>query len=191
MSRPLTSGMSAAVGADQVAPAFLCDLDFSSATVRVWSGKGNFVWSGVGTYTGVGDYGGISQVEESKKVSANGVELSLSGIPSIMISHALNDTYRGRSVKIWMALFNVTTSVMIADPVQVFAGRMDTLRIADNGSTSTILINCESRLIDLERPRERRYTDEDLQEAYPGDLGLHYVAGLQGVEIFWGRVSKK
>jgi hypothetical protein len=68
---------------------------------------------------------------------------------------------------------------------------MDTMQITDAGETSQVRIACESRLIDLQRARERRFTDEDQQELYPGDLGLEYVAGLQEREIAWGKEAPK
>lgn len=186
MSRDLTDSMQAAVAAQNVAPAFLCTMAFASGFLRVWSGMGDIVWNG-DLYTGVGIYGGVSKIEETKKVSANGLQLSLTGIPSAMVSIALNEHYRGRRVYLWLALFDPVTGAMIASPTRVFSGRMDTMKIADNGSTSDIVISCESRLIDLERPRERRFTHEDQQALFPGDKGLEYVAGLQNKEVFWGR----
>lgn len=186
MSRGLTDSMRAAVAAQNVSPAFLCTMAFASGFLRVWTGVGDLVWNG-DLYTGAGIYGGVSEVEETKKTSANGLQLSLTGIPSAMVSIALNENYRGRRVFLWLALFDPVTGAMIADPTRVFAGRMDTMKISDNGSTSTITMTCESRLIDLERPRERRFTAEDQKALYPDDRGLDNVAGLQNKEVFWGR----
>jgi len=186
MSRTLSLAVAAACAAQQVAPAYLVELVFDSAPLRLWSGRGNITWSGK-TFVGTGTLGGISEIEETAKIAANGIELSLSGIPSASISLALTEPYRGRRAYVWLAFFNITTGTMIANPVPVFAGRMDTMRVKDSGETSTIALSCESKLIDLERPRERRYTHEDQQDLFPGDLGLEFVAGLQEKELFWGR----
>lgn len=86
-----------------------------------------------------------------------------------------------------MALFDTATAAMLNDPIPVFAGRMDTMRLQDTGETTTVTVSCESRLIDLERARERRYTDEDQKELYPDDRGFEYVADLQDKEVLWGR----
>jgi hypothetical protein len=48
-------------------------------------------------------------------------------------------------------------------------------------------LTAESRLIDLERSRERRYTSEDQKIDYPNDKGLEFIADLQDKEIVWGR----
>jgi hypothetical protein len=63
------------------------------------------------------------------------------------------------------------------------------MTIQDTGETSVLTITAESRLIDMNRARERRFTDADQQQLYPGDLGLQYVAGLQDKEFPWGRVD--
>jgi hypothetical protein len=191
MARNLTELVRQAVGAKRLAPAFLCRMDFASGPLRVWSGAGDLEWNG-DTFTGVGSYGGVSAVEETKKASANGIELSLSGVPSNLVNLAMADHYRGRRIRLWMALFDTDGGgqfAMMDNPIQIFGGRMDTMRISDSGDTSRIVVSCESRLIDMERPRERRYADADQQELYPGDRGFEYVASLADKEVLWGRTS--
>ena len=184
--RNLSEIMEAAVAAQHVIPAFICTLDFASGFLRVWSGTEDLVWDGL-LYTGLGGFGGISEVEETKKATANGIQLSLNGVPAAMVSIAMQEHYRGRKMFLWLALFDTATGEMLPNPTRIFAGRMDTMKIRDNGTTSTIVLTCESRLIDLERARERRYTHEDQQALYPGDKGLANVAALQNKEVFWGR----
>jgi hypothetical protein len=167
-------------------------MDFASGPLRVWSGAGDLEWNG-DTFTGVGSYGGVSAVEETKKASANGIELSLSGIPSDLIGRAMTDDYRNRRVWLWLALFGTGGDgqfAMMDDPMQIFGGRMDTMRVSDSGDTSEIVVSCESRLIDMDRPRERRYTDADQKELYPGDRGCEFVAAASEKNIFWGREAK-
>ena len=47
----------------------------------------------------------------------------------------------------------------------------------------------ESRLIDLERARDWRYTSENQKSLYPNDKGLDFVVDLQDMPIAWGRSS--
>jgi hypothetical protein len=35
-------------------------------------------------------------------------------------------------------------------------------------------------------PANRRYTQEDQQRDYPGDLGFQFVNSIQESQIFWG-----
>jgi hypothetical protein len=71
--------------------------------------------------------------------------------------------------------------------VEVFSGYMDTMDIQESGDTCTIQLAVENRLIELERPRIRRLTNEDQQSRFPGDLGLEFVEAIQEREIYWGR----
>lgn len=75
---------------------------------------------------------------------------------------------------------------LVADPYQLDGGRLDFTVIEDAGDTCTIAAQYESRLVDLERPRERRYTAEDQKIDYPADLGFDYVPSLQETELIWG-----
>jgi hypothetical protein len=76
---------------------------------------------------------------------------------------------------------------LITDPYLAFEGRLDTSDITDAGESSRIALQYESRLIDLDRARERRYTSEDQQLSYPGDLGFDFVPTIQDMPLFWGR----
>lgn len=183
MSRDITAGMQTEVAAAALSPILLAEMDFSGGFVRVWSGLGDLSWNGY-TWTGVGDLAGVSQIAESTDFKANGVQLQLSGIPSAMISVALGEKYQGRPCNIYFGAMDDSGAV-VADPFLLFGGSMDTMTISESGETSTIAVSVESRAIDLKRSRERRYTHEDQQIDYPGDLGFEYVAGLQDKDVIW------
>ena len=76
---------------------------------------------------------------------------------------------------------------VVSDPYAIFKGQMDTMSISDSGETAIITVRAESRLIDLDRSRERRYTSEDLKIDFPDDKGLEYIDDLQDKQITWGR----
>lgn len=216
--RSVSLGFAAAVEADVVAPAILVEGLFDSGAVRLWSGIGELTWNGH-TWTGAGNLLAIGTIAEKGSVEAIGTTVTLSGIPSELVSLALAEPYQGRLVKIYLALFTtgaaadyvyltetdgdymttrtgdrlyVTTvnggaaGTIIADPDERFTGRADVMALSDDGQTATITLSVESRLIDLQRPRSRRYTHDDQQIYYPADLGLQYVADLQDKEFTWG-----
>lgn len=187
MSRGLTTAYKSAAAAGNVTPALLAHFDFSGGIVRLWSGSGDLSWGG-NTYTGLGDLTQVEPVQETNEVRANGLNFRLNGIPSAMVARILAENYRGRACKLWLALFN-TSGAIIADPLLLFSGRMDQCLVEDSGTTASITVSAESRLVDLQRSRERRYTDEDQQSLFSGDLGLEFVAGLQDREILWGAGS--
>jgi hypothetical protein len=64
---------------------------------------------------------------------------------------------------------------------------MDVMTIQEDGQSATITINVENVLIDLQRPRVRKYTNEEQLARYPNDKSLEMVASLQEKDIAWGR----
>jgi len=185
MARQLTTALEAATLAPVVRPALLVGLDFASGPLRLWSGIGKLTWAG-NDYLGAGQLLAVAPATETQGLSAEGATLALSGIPAELLSIALAEAYQGRSAKVWLAAFDLS-GALVADPYLIFDGRMDVMTIDEAGETSTISVTAESRLIDLERPRERRYTDEDQRIEYPDDAGCEFVAGLADAEITWGR----
>ncbi|MCF6265227.1 MAG: hypothetical protein L3J57_01625 [Desulfuromusa sp.] len=182
MSRDLTAEMTTATAAKNVAPFALVEMAFDSDYLRLWSGIGTLNWNSV-DWLGAGDLGKISAIKETETMRAEGLILELSAIPSENIALALTEPYQGRIVKVWLGALDGQT--IINAPKQIFAGRMDVMEIEESGDLSTISVSVESRIIDLLKSRERRYTHEDQQIDYPGDLGLEFVASLQNKEIEW------
>jgi hypothetical protein len=185
MSRDLTSAVQAELLKMKVKPVIFVEAVFTSGTLRVWSGIGTISWNGQ-TWTGVGNLGGISPISEGTEPHADGIELSLSGIPSDLVTKALGECRPNAPVKLWFGFLDEAEAV-IADPYQSFGGRMDVPSVEEGGETSTIKLRVENRLVDLGKARERRYTHEDQQIDYPGDLGFEYVAGLQEWNGVWGK----
>lgn len=185
MSRDITAGVSSAISDTQVRPALLWYGEFTSGNAYLWTGLGNLSWNSI-TWSGAGTLLGISNIEESSEIKASGINVTLSGVPSSLISLALGDVRQGYECAVYMAFFD-TNNAIISDPVLVFEGRLDTASIVEDGETSTVSITYESRLIDLQRAREIRYTDEEQQRLFTGDVGLQYVASLQDSQITWGK----
>lgn len=183
MARNLPTGYAALTEADVFYPVMLIELDWSSGAVRAWTGYGEISWGG-NTYYGVGDFGSVSPIGESNNLGANGVTLTLSGVPSDAIAEALTNDSQGRSGKIWIASLN-RAGTFQADPYLIFDGLIDVTGIDDSGDTATISVSLEKELIDR-RVQSRRSTHEDQQIDYPGDLFFEYVAGLQNKVLAWG-----
>ena len=183
MARDLSTAMAGAVTAPLAQLALLAEFDFASGTVRFWTGYGQQTWSGV-VWTGSGDLGAVSPIDETTTVGAASLSFTLSGVPSDLIALSLGDAYRQKKCKLWLAAVN--GAGVIQGAYQIFGGRMDVMKIADNGTTSTITLTAENQLIDLGRARDLRYTDEEQQRLFPGDRGLEYVAKLSEQPIYWG-----
>jgi hypothetical protein len=61
------------------------------------------------------------------------------------------------------------------------------MKIDEGAESSAISVYVESRLIDLQRPRERRYTSESQKSRFPNDRGFEFVEDLQAKKFQWGR----
>lgn len=183
MARDLTANVITEVDSRAVEPILFVEMDFSGGYVRVWNGVGDLSWDSK-TWNGVGWLGQVSSVSETTKVEAQGAHLTLSGIPSTLISTALGQNYQGRSCNIWLGFVD-SDGAVIADPIGPFGYFMDTMQIDEGGETSTITIRVENKLRRLESASNRRWTHEDQQIDYPGDLGFEFVAALQNKDIQW------
>jgi len=182
MARSVTTALNNELTASELEPFFLVDLGFST-TLYFWSGIRQLTWNG-NEYLGAGNLLGISAISETADVRAVGVNLTMSGLPASLISVALTEAYQGKPVKIRIGA--MSSGAVVADPYLVFDGRMDTMNIEDSGEGAFISLAAESRLIDLERPRVRRYTPEDQRIDFPNDTGLDYIPVIQDKSIHWG-----
>lgn len=184
MSRSLSNDVVTEINSAETQPILLFEGEFISGFFRAWSGFGDLSWGGF-TWQGAGTLMGISPIDETAEVSAQGITVSLSGIPSGMLSLVLSDVQQNAPGKVWIGFLN--NGAVIADPVLLFEGRLDVPSIDDSGETASISITYESRLIDLSRPRVSRYTDEEQKREFPSDVGCEFVADLQEKTLNWGR----
>lgn len=190
MPRPgVTPQFAAAIGARVIRPAFFVRLQFKTEVLDIWTGLYPITWGGV-TFQGAGMLMSISGIGENSEVMADGVTVTLSGIPSSLISLALNEVMRGLTVQIYLGLFDVDGVTLIPDPVLAYIGKMDQPDISDSGDTCTITVGVENALVDMNRSVWRRYTDVDQQIDHPGDLGMAFVSTIQEVQIYFGQLPQ-
>lgn len=185
MSRTIHANTVTEITARKLTPIIMIKAEFSGGTVFFWSGVGTLSYSG-DSYTGAGNLLNIGGIKEGMNVEANGSVISLTGISSTLISLALTEQYQGKPITIFFATLD-STGVLISNPFILFKGFMDVLQIDTSGETATLSMQCENRLIDLNRSKVRRYTMADQNVLYPNDRGLDFVAALQEQEITWGK----
>jgi hypothetical protein len=185
MARALTSAMLAAIAGGTLRPVFFYEGEFSGGTVRLFTGHGTLVWDGE-TWTGDSGLLRINSIAEAGDLAAVNFSVGLAGEVTSLLAAALAQVRRGLPGKVWLGLFD-DSGALIADPFLCFAGRADRPDIVPDPQNCSVSVAYESRLIDAGRRRERRYTSEDQQIDYPGDLGFDYVPSLQDTVLTWGR----
>jgi hypothetical protein len=222
MSRDLSNNVIANLEDEVIYPFFAVELNFDEGTfegvdgnlhdrvLRLWTGFGTLVYNGQ-DYYGTGNLLDISSVEESTEIGAKGATLTLSGVPSEVISLALTEAYQGRTCDIHFGLIQkgslelessqevlqdyikledggkITLERVIVDLTQLFTGYMDQMSIDEGPDTSTVQLKVENKLIDLERSRVGRFTSQHQKSIYPEDKGLDFVESLQDTTLNWGR----
>jgi hypothetical protein len=211
MSRELSDAVASALDDAVVYPFFAVELLFDGENVlRMWTGVGTLVYDSV-EWFGTGNLLNISSVEETTEISAKGATVTLSGVPSEVISLALSEPYQGRICKIYFGMFSKGSmldesgnyilledggKIYLDNPqtnfndlTEIFSGYMDQMNISEGPDGSTIELSVENKLVDLERSRVRRFTSAYQKSVYPNDLGLDFVEDLQDKDITWGRKS--
>lgn len=183
MTRTLTPAVTSAIAAEQVARTVAVELDFPSGAAR-WNASPASITIDGNTFLGVGALGSISVTEESAELRAYGLTLQLTGIPREAIALGLLRGFQNRAGTVWEVPLDPDTFAVLTRPVVIFRGRMDTLDV-QLGDTAVVTVALENRLADWDRPRIRRYTDEDQQQAFPGDTGFRFVPSTTEKEIVW------
>lgn len=175
------------LGADQQALFFAVKAEFDTDDIRIWSGIDDITINSE-TYTGAGSLLNISNVEESLELKSSGLAVALSGMDSTVVSYALTENYQNRPITLYLGYVMGGTNE-VAGTLTLFKGRMTSLVINDTPQGSTVSIDAESRLVDLDRPSNFRYTKESQNFLHDGDTGFNRVASLQDKQITWGKTS--
>ena len=207
MSREV-GAIQSALEASEIQPLFAVQLMLDAQPLYFWTGLGDLTIDGI-TYVGTGQFLAISEMEETAEIAAKGAVITLSGIPSELLSLAISTPYQGRLCKILFGAINANKQYLkqengdfvlteaggkidVTDgddtpAINLFTGYIDKMDIDEGPETSTIAMSIESRLIDLERPRIFRFSDQNQKTRYPTDKGLEFVEDLQDKQFNWGR----
>ena len=206
MSRDLSNTTIESISEDIVYPFFAAELRFDDNIIRMWTGQGTLVLEDGTEWIGLGQLLSISSIEETSEMAVKGATITLSGIPSELLSLALSTPYQGRIAKIYFGTFlrdsllqetgnyillegggRINLESMSQGFNELFSGYMDQMNIEESGETSSIELAVENKLIDLERARVARFTSGYQKSIYPDDDGLNFIEDLQDKKIPWGR----
>ena len=181
----IDTAISNRLGADAQTMFFAVKAEFDTDDILVWTGNGDLTVDSE-TYTGAGQLLNISGIEEDLELKSSGISISLTGMDSTILNLALTENYQNRPITVFLG-FLMGGSNESAGEITVFKGRMTSLTITDTPQGATITVNCENRLVDLNRPSNLRYTTESQQFISSGDTGFNRVQNLQDKQIAWGQ----
>jgi len=196
MPRNVTTQMVAALSAEVVRAAFLVNVQFKNETLYTWGGLGDFTWNG-NVYTGVGDFGSVSNIPETSTVESQGVTLTLGGIPATYLGEVIANSQLFNLAQVWLACFDGSMN-LVPSPTLMYQGLTDVPKLSDDGQSFSVTLALENVLVDLNRTVERYYTDVDQRAnlapilarlGLPSttiDTGGQFVVGIQNQIIYWG-----
>lgn len=198
MTRPISPEVEQMAKERRIMPFVLVEMDFSTGAFRMATGNVSISWNG-NVFQAGGGLLGISQVEETTNVAANGYTVSLApipnhvrhpdgrSIPDIIYDRELE--WRGRICSVYYGFLSEGQEIL-PEPVRIIKARMDKMTSSQDQSSYSINMTIEPRTISLNNPRISRYTPEDQAKKYPGDRIFDNVARIaSGYNIVWGRQS--
>ena len=205
--RNLTADMAAEFSGESTSPALMADLVFDSGTVRMWTGLGTLTWND-NQYLGGGNLIGLSTIEETQDLVANGIVVSLSGVSTQNLALSLTENTRRRPFRLYLGVVTTRQYIetedgsglveledgsgyirlensLVDSPYRIFSGLMDVIESSNNADTHILRLSVENILLVGQRAKLFRYTDIDQKKTYQTDRGLELINQLQDKELVW------
>jgi hypothetical protein len=151
------------------------------------------------TYTQLGNFLGMSEIQDDLRATNNAINLQLSGIPPDdgspnYMNIALNSNLKGSKVKIRRAFFDGSGNYTPTQVYLRFDGYVSNFSLNENWdqdaktTSNTISIQCANIHAILEKKYSGRRTNEtDQQFWYPGDTGMYRVKSLTDTQFDFGK----
>lgn len=140
-------------------------------------------WAGY-TYRGAYGLGTISPITD-KPGEVQGITLELFGdAAAVALALDESDLVQGTPCIIRTAIIETDTYTVLDAPVE-WAGTLDTMAIAEDGTTASIRATAESRAVDLLRGSTVMYSDADQRLLNPLDASFAYVVDQIDKPIIW------
>ena len=195
MSRGLSATNLGAVDGAVVRPVVFCELHYDSPTGTIYlhDNIGEITaddWGGTSrTWSGLGDFGSISTIEEGSDISPYKVDLILSGIDADIAAVSLTDDTILREVYLLIGFIGLDR-VVLDDPHPMWSGKIDDVQMAI-GAESVIRVSCESQLAAFEKTNGRLQNDADHQAEFSGDLFYKYLPQMVEAKFRWGGKTQR
>lgn len=182
--RTFSASFQSEITGSVICPAICVQMFLDAGQINLWTGTGDFVYNG-DTYTGTGNVGSISTVESNGNLAADSINLTLQGVDNTTLSIVNSQDYRGRKVVGDVILFNSAGNFIGGSTL--FVGKIDICTITRQPTTSIVSMTVENHLIELNRARIRRYTNQDQALRDKTDIGFEYISKIaQDYSFTWG-----
>lgn len=181
MSRELTSTMLALLDDANVQKVAMVHMAIDDP-VYVHSGLGKITYGG-NTYVGIGVLGSVSDHEESEALSAQPITFTLSGLDHLQVRTALNAAAFGDQITLYEAFID-DAGTIIGEPLVIWSGSVDSTSISV-GPESSVSIVGQHDIADIDKMSGARWTDEDQQGRFSGDLCFQFIHNMPTLILMW------
>ena len=188
MTRALTISTKNRLLESPTIPVILWEGQFPAGFIRLWNGVGDLTF-GSNVFNGNGWLERVDGGAEMDDVSAQSMNITLTGMPPEILSVVLN-AQQGYSGKLWVGAL-AESGALVADPYLMFVGKLDVPTIDESSTYPRVTITYESRLVDFDRAREYRFTNDSQKSFYPTDRGFEYVRKAAKWDGFWGQTQRQ
>ena len=183
MARGLTTAVNNELATDKLNPVTLVYLNVSTG-LRFTDHYKDLTYDS-NTYTASSLFLNASAVSESSEVEITNIQLRFSGADQTVISLFLNNNYMSKDVEVYKGFLNDSQS-LIADPVTLFKGKIESFSVDEEIDNSTVTITATSHWSDFERVQGRKTNTNSQQIYFDADVGFDY-ASQAIAELRWGR----
>lgn len=183
--RSVTSGFQTELTANSINPAFFFECQLSESPLRLWTGFGDIAWDSK-TWEGNGFLKDFQTPEENSDLQSGQLVVTLTGEPDALLAIFLSQIERGKKGSVYFGFLNSSDAV-IADPDLFYQGYLDKASFEDGQQSSTLTLSFDSKLSDLQRSKEFRYTDESQKLFYPNDKGFNFTPEMADWQGYWGK----
>ena len=136
------------------------------------------------TYLGVGDLGGVSGVDEAERIGPSPFKLSLSGVDPGHIADALHAGNHRDKVTLWVG-YRGDDGLLVDDPWRLAGGFFEYADIELGEADNRVVVTVQHDLSTLLEKHGGRYTNEDQQGRFSGDVGFSFVADVIDKKLVW------
>ncbi len=179
----------AALNAPTALIAGLIEMTLPGYTVRLCDGSGT-VSMGGNIYSGSDDRFGtlaaVSPITSGEGNAAPALDFTFLPADGAAASDLSSPTFQGSRVRLWLAVIDMATGLVIGNAERVFFGLIDTTELKIGRGTRELNIQCVSGFERMFANNEgQRLSDAFHQSIWPGELGLSNVTGVTK-NVPWG-----
>ena len=187
MARTLTTALKNELLTNEIRPVHLLSIGFATP-VNITDNSFSLTSSVSGssiTYTASPFLVATPTFTEETDLTKTSLNITLSGADTTFISTVLNENIVNDSVDIFRGFLD-SSNAIIADPILLYSGNIDTFQIDETTTESTVILTVVSHWADFEKKSGRQTNNNSQQRFFNTDVGMDF-ASQTVLDIKWGR----